>query len=124
SVTQIESGARRCATLDELGLSWLLTQLLSAASIPTEAEGYHNGHVDVTIRHPLGRPFAFLGECKIYRGYEHHCDGCKQLLDRYSSGRFARTFCLEFVRSVGIYEKLQNLRDQFNSQRPLKQVAN
>lgn len=89
-VMDIESGARLLGSVDELLLSWMLTKLLSAASIPTESEGYHNGHVDVTVRDPLGRSYAVLGECKVYRGYEHHCDGCKQLLGRYSSGRSAR----------------------------------
>ena len=122
AIAQLESGARRCGSMNELGLSWLLTELLVAASIPATSEGYHNGHVDVTVNHPAGRPFLILGECKIYKGYEQHCEGCKQLLVRYSSGRSARTFCLEFFRTAEMYDKLQKLRAEFNSRRPLEQT--
>lgn len=122
ALMQLESGARRCGSMDELGLSWLLSELLTAASIPAVSEGYHNGHVDLTIKHPAGRPFLVLGECKIYRGYKHHCAGCKQLLVRYSSGRSARTFCLDFFQRPKMYEKLQRLRDAFNASRPLEQI--
>ncbi len=122
ALLQIEAGARQFGGLDERGLSLLLAQLLAAASLPAVAEGYHNGHVDVTVQHPAELPFALLGECKIYGGYKHHCDGCEQLLKRYSSGRSSRAFCLDFFRSPAMYEKLQNLRDEFDAKRPLEQV--
>src|SRR5690349_13498882 len=68
ALTQLEAGAKQFKVLEERGLSLLLAQLLSAASLPVVAEGYHNGHVDVTITHPAGLAFTMLGECKIYRG--------------------------------------------------------
>jgi hypothetical protein len=115
AMRQIEAGARLYCKLGELQLSQFLAQLLSAASIPAVAEGYHNGHVDVTIQQPVGRRFLMLGECKVYDGFEHHCAGCKQLLVRYSSGRSARTFCLDFFQKPEMYEKLKNLRDGFDA---------
>lgn len=122
AILQIESGARLYGGFGELQLSHLLSQLLSAASVPTVAEGYNNGHVDVTVRHPAGKPFVMLGECKIYGGFKRHCDGCQQLLLRYSSGRSARTFCLDFVQMPEMYDKLKKLREEFDAQRPLDQV--
>ena len=67
AMRQIEAGGRLYSDLGERQLSLFLTQFLSAASIPAVAEGYHNGHVDVTIQQPEGRRFLMLGECKIYR---------------------------------------------------------
>jgi hypothetical protein len=122
AIAQIEAGARLYSDLGELQLSLFLAQLLVAAGVPTTSEGYHNGHVDLTIRQPLGQPFVILGECKLYRGFQHHRDGCAQLLLRYSSGRWARTFCLDFVQKPGMYEKLSDLRKEFDAQRPLEQI--
>jgi hypothetical protein len=122
AMLQIEAGARLYNDLGEVPLSQFLTQLLASASVPTVAEGYHNGHVDVTIRQPAGQRFLMLGECKIYDGFEHHCTGCRQLLIRYSSGRSARSFCLDFFHKPDMYEKLRRLREEFDAQRPLDQV--
>ena len=68
-------------------------------------------------------PFEMLGECKIYGGFEHHCEGCQQLLTRYSNGRSRRSFCLDFFRKPEMYEKLDKLRRQFESEKPLDQVG-
>jgi hypothetical protein len=124
ALLQIEAGARQYAVLEERGLSLLLAQLLVAGSLSAVAEGYHNGHVDVTVSHPAGLAGAMLGECKIYRGLEHHCEGCEQLLKRYSSGRSARAFCLDFFTKPGMYEKLKKLREEFDAKRPLDQLDN
>ena len=49
AIKLIEGGAKKYTVLDELGLSTMLANLLTQAGLPTEAEGYHNGHVDVRI---------------------------------------------------------------------------
>jgi hypothetical protein len=123
ALTQIEAGARLYQPLQERALSLLLAQFLTSSSLPANAETYHNGHVDVIVQHPAALPFAMLGECKIYGGFEHHCEGCEQLLTRYSNGRSRRTFCLDFFRKPEMYEKLQKLREQFENERPLDQVG-
>jgi hypothetical protein len=122
AICEIEAGARLYFDLGEVQLSHFLVQLLSAASIRAVAEGYHNGHVDVTIQQPVGRRFLMLGECKIYNGFEHHRAGCEQLLVRYSSGRSLRTFCLDFFQKPEMYKKLASLRKEFDAQLPLDQV--
>ncbi len=121
-IFELESGARRSTAMDELGLSWLLTAFLTSASIPAMCEGSDSGHVHVTIKHPANLPLLVLGQCKIYEGYDHHCNSCRQLLLRWSSGRSARSFCLEFFRSSGMYENLRKLRDEFDSHRPFEQI--
>lgn len=120
AIGHVESGARRLSTLDEQGLSWILVKLLVAASIRATAEGYHNGHVDVTVEHER-LPLIYLGECKIHDGYEWHLKGCTQVLDRYSSGRASRTFVLDFFKAKGMYEKLNALMGRFKTERPLRQ---
>ncbi len=122
AVLQLESGAHRCGSMDELGLSWLLVAFLTSASIPVVCEGASQGNVYLTVKHPADSLFLILGQCKIYKGYDHHYASCKQLLMRWSSGRSARSFCLEFFRSPEMYEELQKLREKFNSRRPLKQI--
>ena len=121
AIVKMEKGARLYAQDDERKLSFTLVQLMSSASVPAVAEGYHNGHVDVAITHPAERPFIMLGECKRFDGFQYHCDGCSQLLVRYSSGRASRTFCLEFFQVRGMYAKLEGLQRDFNRNHPHKQ---
>ena len=83
AIKLIEGGAKKYTVLDELGLSTMLANLLTQAGLPTEAEGYHNGHVDVRIHHFDRGRFQYLGECKLHDGFKHHCDGCAQVLGQY-----------------------------------------
>src|SRR3972149_2581822 len=80
AIRLIESGAKKYTVLDELGLSTMLANLLTQAGLPTEAEGYHNGHVDVRIHHFERGRFQYLGECKLHDGFKHHCAGGAQAL--------------------------------------------
>jgi hypothetical protein len=121
ALLEIEAGAREYSVLGERALTLMLAQLLTAASVPAVSEGYHNGHVDVIIRHPAELPLSILGECKIYDGFEYHCKGCEQLLKRYSSGRSPRVLCVDFFRKPAMYEKLDELRAEFDARRPLNQ---
>lgn len=120
AVVRLESGAKLLMTLDEPTLSWMLVGLLEAAGINASPETYHNGHVDVLVRHPR-RPLVSIGECKLHDGYAYHVRGCKQLLDRYSSGRSKRGFCLDFFQVAGMYKKLANLKESFRENKPLRQ---
>lgn len=120
AIVRLESGAKMLMTVDEPMLSWMLVNLLAAADIDASPETYHNGHVDVLVRHPR-MPFSCIGECKLHGGYEYHVGGCKQLLDRYSSGRAKRGFCLDFFQVPGMYKKLEKLRESFRQKMPLQQ---
>lgn len=111
-IRQIESGAKAYRVLDEQGLSKLLTDLLTMSGFSAAAEDYHNGHVDVTICHFAPSTYRYLGECKIYAGFEYHYKGCQQVLG-YCSGRDRRAFTLDFFKQGGMYEKLQKIRERF-----------
>lgn len=101
----------------------MLTDLISQSEVPCEKERYYNGHVDVTIYHPRSLPYQYLGECKIYKGFKRHCDGCDQLLNRYSSGRDMRGFLLEFFTRRGMYQLIGKLKDQFDRSFPLRMTG-
>lgn len=118
AIVDTESGARQFRMLCERGLSQLLASLLRAAAIDAVAEEYHNGHVDVTVTHHVRKAWRVLGECKLYDGYKHHCNGCAQVLKRYASGRARRVLCLDYFLKEGMYTKLQELRDAFDSDLP------
>jgi hypothetical protein len=118
-IRAIESGAKTYLGLDELGLSKLLADLLRQAGFGATAETYHNGHVDITISHFDPGRYVYLGECKLYDGYAHHRDGCKQVLG-YSSGRDSRVFCLDFFKTHDMYPKLDSLRRAFDRYKPLR----
>lgn len=119
ALQQMEGMARQYSALCELGLSGTLALLLQAAGLDAASEPYHNGHVDVLVRQPAKRHFVMLGECKIYRGYKHHLEGCTQIMKRYASGREARTFSLDFFQQPEMYAKLIELREGFDANRPL-----
>ncbi|XXT25074.1 hypothetical protein WME94_26425 [Sorangium sp. So ce429] len=123
AIAELEEGARLMSNADERQLTFLLTKVLRSASIPATPEEYVNGHVDVTIRHPRAHPVKALGECKIYRGYEHHVDGCSQLIVRYVRAHAARVFCLEFFKQPRMVEKMNRLRIDFDARKPLDQVG-
>lgn len=81
-----------------------------------------NGHVDIVVEHAFGGRWKYLGECKIYRGFQYHVDGCAQLLG-YCTGRERRAFSLDFFRDGGIYQKLLDLRARMDRERPLAQTS-
>lgn len=116
----IESGAKQYASLDERGLSTLLTDLLIASGYRATPERNINGHVDVVIEHYFDRRWKYLGECKIHKSFQYHIDGCKQLLG-YCTGRELRAFCLDFFRTGKMFEKLDGLRRRMDLEKPLSQ---
>jgi len=122
AVRTIESGAKGYGSLDERGLSQLLADFLNLSGYQATAERNINGHVDVVVEHAFGGRWKYLGECKIWRGYQYHVDGCEQLLG-YCTGREKRAFCMDFFTVLGIYDKLRKLRDALDEGRPLAQLA-
>lgn len=121
AIVGLESGANLLASMNEPTLSWMLVRLLAAAGTNASTETHHNGHVDVLIEHPRKPTFSCIGECKLHNGYKYHLAGCQQLLDRYSSGRARRGFCLDFFQVAGMYKKLEKLRERFRTDKPLRQ---
>lgn len=110
-VERMERSRRTYRQLDERGLSTLIVEMLMPF-IPSSAETHSNGHVDVTIRHPLGLSFIHLTECKIWDGPDWHRHGMLQLL-RYAGGREDRAMCLEFfVKHQRMVFLLGRLRKQ------------
>lgn len=120
AIRTIEGGAKRYSALDERGLSRLVTDLLNQAGHKAMPERDHNGHVDIVIEHAFGGGWKYLGECKIYRHFQYHVDGCQQLLG-YCSGRELRAFNLEFFKSPEMFEKLAALRQRFDQEKPALQ---
>jgi hypothetical protein len=122
SIRRIEGMARDFCHSSERQLSLMLSQFMDAGGMPTTAETNHNGHADLSIQHPAGKFGVVLGECKIYAGYQRRCKGCDQLLNRYSSGRSPRGFCLDFFEKPAMYEKMNEVRNEFDTHRPLRQT--
>jgi hypothetical protein len=120
AASTIENGAKQYAMLNERGLSLLLADFLNLAGFHATAERYINGHVDVVVEHQFGGSWKYLGECKIYNGYQYHVDGCKQVLG-YCTGREHRAFCLDFFKVAAMYDKLQQLRIDIDTNLPLEQ---
>lgn len=122
AISTIEGGAKLYAKMDERGLSKLLADLMNHTGFSASAERYHNGHVDVVVEHLLIGRWKYLGECKIHRGAQYHLDGCEQILG-YCCGRERRAFCLDFFRAEKMYEKLVEMREHFDGERPLGQTG-
>jgi hypothetical protein len=120
ALVEMESGRKQYMNFSETALSKILCGLLKFARIPTTAEEDSSGHVDVTVKHRKGI-FVMLGECKKYDGFVYHCGGCTQLLRRYTSGRAARTFCLEFFSVPAMYDRMRDLKGDFDRDLPLDQ---
>lgn len=120
-INQFETGVQFYHDRDEHALAHQLVMCLQSGGIPTQNESFCNGHVDVTITHPIRAAWRELGECKIYRGPVHHIDGCDQLLRRYATGRLLQTFCLDFVQESRIAQKMKGIRDHMDRKLPLNQ---
>lgn len=121
-IRTIEAGAKGYGSLKEPGLSRLLVDLLNLAGFHATAESDHMGHVDVMIEHAFGGRWKYLGECKIWGGFKYHVKGCRQLLG-YCSGREPRAFLLGFFKCPGMYGKLEDLRRQFDREKPAEQCG-
>lgn len=116
----IENGSKEYASLNEPGLSHLLADSLNLMGWRATAETNNNGHVDVVVECAFGRHWRYLGECKLYKGYQYHVDGCEQLLG-YCTGRERRAFCMDFINATDAFKKMEKLREDMNKRRPLEQ---
>lgn len=120
---RMEAGSKQHRALQERGLSRLLVQLLSGASIPASIEVDRNGHLDVIVQHPAEPAYAMLGACSVYDGNQGHRAECQRLLERCAAGRgSARAFCLDFFLVPGMEEKLSSLRAELAADRPFDQL--
>lgn len=117
AIKTVEQRAKHYGKLDEPGLSGLLVDLMARSGFTATAEEDTNGHVDITIKHFSPRKFRYLGECKIWHGYQYHVDGCSQLLG-YCTGREPRGFLLGFFKQEGMYTRLEELKNDFVRERP------
>ena len=122
AVRTIEVGAKYYSAMGERGLSKLLVDLLNAKGFRATAETDHHGHVDVTIEDERVGRWKYLGECKIYKGFEVHASGCRQVIG-YCSGRELRAFVLGFFKQRDMYKKLEALRKQFDQDKPASQAG-
>jgi hypothetical protein len=102
--------------------SGVLCKLIDAMEIDVVNDGYHGGHVDFMIRHPVRKALVALGECKVWAGYEWHVKGCAQLLERYLTGRQKRGFCVEFFGVENMYILLRGLSEDLAGKMPLRQT--
>jgi hypothetical protein len=122
AMKKIENGSKEYTTLNEPGLSHLLADMLNVMGWQATAETNNNGHVDVVVECAFGRHWKYLGECKLYKGYQYHVDGCGQLLG-YCTGRERRSFCMDFIKATDAFEKMKKLRAEMDEKRPLDQKA-
>lgn len=122
AMKKIENGSKEYSKLSEPGLSHLLADFLDLMGWRATAETNNNGHVDVVVEDAFERHWRYLGECKMHDGYQHHVNGCEQLLG-YCTGRERRAFCMDFFDSAGAFKKMKQLRRDMDKKRPLKQKA-
>lgn len=120
-IGKFEEGAKHYSKLQEPDLSRILVDMLSLAGMSATAEQSVNGHVDVVIECVTRGRWKYLGECKIYNGYQYHVDGCAQLLG-YCTGREYRAFMLVFFNTPNMQRKLGELRMRMDRELPLQQT--
>jgi len=122
AVEHLETNSKNFGSLDEEGLTGVLTGALTVPGLSLTQEGNSNGHVDITIEVTNCSPTRKkLGEAKIYRGPVYHVDGLEQLLGRYTTGREGRGLLLAYVKAKGISDKMQGIRQHMNRKLPLNQ---
>lgn len=121
AIQHMEAGATFNHNRDERALVHELVGCLAGGGLSALNEAHSNGHVDVTIVHWQHNGWRVLGECKIYHGPAYHLEGCQQILNRYTTGRLPRTFCLDFVQEAEIRQRMQGIRDHMDTHRPMNQ---
>jgi hypothetical protein len=122
AVSQLEANKKNFQTLDENGLSAVLTMALSVPGLSATRETNSNGHVDITIVADHCMPMRKkLGEAKIYDGPEYHVKGLQQLLGRYTTGREGRGMLIVYFRKQNIAKLVKKLREKMDSELPSSQ---
>ncbi len=108
----LEDRRKLLVDADEMQLATDLSDLLTRGGLPTRAESYVNGHVDLVVTHFEHGRYRVLGECKMDRGPQHHCDGTAQLLG-YCSGTEQRALCIGFCQRPNVLSRMADVRDHF-----------
>ena len=119
----VEHAVRRClqkledrrkllTQAGEVELSTSLSDLLSQGGLPTTAEPYVNGHVDLVVSHFEAGKYKMLGECKLDRGPKYHCEGAAQVLG-YCSGAEKRALCISFCKKPDVSGRMVETRQHF-----------
>jgi hypothetical protein len=110
---KLEDRRKLLAKAGEVALSTDLADLLTRGGLPTKAEAHVNGHVDLVISHFETDRYRMLGECKIDRGPQHHCDGTNQLLG-YCSGAEKRALSIGFCQKPDVQGRMKETRRHFD----------
>lgn len=118
ALIELEDDAGKLSLLGEDALSGIVgNHLRTSFILKVSREEHSKGHVDLTVRRTTDG-IKVLGESKIWAGYEYHLKGCNQLLN-YSTGRNKNTFIIEFFKSKDMYKKMEGLREDFHTEKPL-----
>jgi hypothetical protein len=113
-VHRMEASRATYRKLGEVDLSKLIVELLGELVL-SESEAHQNGHVDITIRHPRGKGYRHITECKIWDGGGWHRAGMLQLLG-YATGREGRAMSLAFfIRHKRMVFLMERLRKQLEA---------
>jgi hypothetical protein len=125
AVMHLEKNAGNFAHWDEVAMSAVLTAFFNGMpGMSVVQEGHSNGHVDLTIEVRLVSPVQRrLAEAKIEKGPAYHEKGLEQLLTRYVTGREQSSWLILYVDHPNIKGRMQTLRDNLDTKRPLKQMA-
>jgi hypothetical protein len=110
---KLEDRRKLLVSASEVELSTDLADLLTRGGLPTKAEPHVNGHVDLAISHFEADRFRMLGECKLDRGPQYHCEGTSQVLG-YCCGAEKRALCIGFCKMPNVCERMKQTRRHFD----------
>ena len=123
-ICDIEKDAKNLGSLNENGLTSVISIAMNQIfGVKAKREENSNGHVDLTIDVEFPRQRRRLGEAKIYSGYSYHKSGVNQLLNRYTTGREGRGMLIVYVKESNIKEKIDNLLEAMNQEKPCGQIG-
>ncbi|MFX4223301.1 MAG: hypothetical protein ACMVO3_21395 [Thalassobaculum sp.] len=116
AISGMEMNSSNFESLNEVGLTGVLSLALTMPGIVVHQESHSNGHVDITIEADcFAASRRKLGEAKIYNGPAYHISGLSQLLGRYTTGREGRGLLVSYVRKnnvKGLIEKVRSEMDE------------
>lgn len=122
ALDHLETNKTNYRTLEEVGLSGVLTAYLTIPGLTVTQEAHSNGHVDLTLIADHCTPMRKkLGEAKIYKGPAYHVKGLHQLLGRYSTGREGSGFLVVYYRTADVKTLVKKLRDEMDASLPCRQ---
>lgn len=123
AIIHLEKNKKNFANLDEEGLTGVLAGCWAGIGLNYAQEANSNGHVDLTFTANHCTPVRTkLCEAKIYKGYQKHIEGLKQLLSLYSTGREGSGLLIEYFREDKISQKMKKVQGRMDKERPLRQT--